>query len=260
MSLEEQLPEDFDGRASILDKFSDVAGLAKSYQELQQNMGGAARLPAPEASREERAEFFQRLGTPESPEGYGVPEGLEDWAEDARGVAHNAHLTQDQWNALAAAQQQAVQMASGTLEDALERTKERYGEGYEQSLEVAKGAIETLSGHSEVLRDALGGVDLRDESAHELFNVIGELMMDGSTPDEMSGEQTESNDDMEIAVRCREIMKSAAFTDRRNPEHEKMKAEYYQKFTSLLQRGYNGVSDPRLQENPFAGIDIGQSE
>jgi len=260
MSLEEQLPEDFDGRDKILEKFTDVAGLAKSYQELQRNMGGASRLPTPEASREERVEFFQKLGAPESPDGYSVPEGLEDWAEDARGVAHHAHLTQDQWNALAAAQQQAVQVASGTLEDALQRTKERYGSGYEQSLEVAKGAIEALSGHSEVLKDALGGVDLRDESAHELFNVIGELMMDGSTPDEMSGAPVESNDDMELAIRCREIMKSPAFTDRRNPDHEKLKSEYYRKFSSLLQRGYNGVSDTRLQENPFAGIDIGQPE
>jgi hypothetical protein len=256
MSLEEQLSEDFSGRESILGKFSDVESLARSYQELQRNMGDATRIPAPEASKDEHREFFQRLGTPDSPEGYKVPDGLEDWASEARGAAHSANLTQDQWSSLAAAQQEAQQTMSGSMEDALQRTRERYGEHYDASLEAAKGAIEALSEHSEVLADSLGGVDLRDEAAHELFSVIGGLMMDGSTPEEMSGEKVEQDDDMGIAIRCREIMKSPAFTDRRDPEHEKIKAEYYTKFTSLLKRGYNGVSDPRLRENPLAGIDI----
>ena len=251
MRLEEQLPEGFEGRDGILNKFSDVEGLAKSYQELQRNMGGSIRLPSPESSQEEHNEFFQRLGTPESAEGYEVPEGMEEWAESAKDVAFSANLTQDQWYSLMEAQSLSEETASSAHDESLESSsaaiKEHYGSDYEASLELAQVAINALSEDNPVLAEALKTADLRDQATFELFGIVGGLLSDGSTPETMAHGETEETDDVDTAMRCRELMKSKAFTDKRDPEHEKIKTEYYKKFQALLQKGYEGVSDPRLK-------------
>ena len=56
----------------ILGKFDNVDSLARSYQELQSRMGNSVRIPNNESSSEETAAFYQKMGMPESPDGYTV--------------------------------------------------------------------------------------------------------------------------------------------------------------------------------------------
>lgn len=241
----------------ILGKFDDVDSLAKSYQELQSRMGNSVRIPNSESSPEETAAFYQKLGMPESPDGYTVGEGMEEMLDGFKPMAHSAHLTQRQFDHFAYAQGAAAEAAEESLRASEERLKSKWGDNYEMSNGVAAGAVEALSEHSETLGAALAGVDLRDEGSHELFTTIGQLLMDGNAPtqgqgDSMAGE----TDDMAIAIRVRELMKTKAFSDIRDPEHEKTKAEYYEKITQLVNRGYEGVSDARLKPNPFRGVGL----
>jgi len=241
----------------ILGKFDDVDSLAKSYQELQSRMGNSVRIPNADSSAEEVSSFYQKMGMPESPEGYTVGEGMEEMLAGFKPMAHSANLTQRQFDHFAKAQGEAADAAEASLKASEDRLKGKWGDNYDMAHGVAAGAVEALSEHSKILEEALSGVDLRDEGSHELFTTIGQLLMDGSAPtqgqgDSMAGE----TDDMAIAIRVREIMKMKAFSDIRDPEHEKIKVEYYEKITDLVNRGYEGVSDARLKPNPFKGVGL----
>lgn len=256
MSLEDLIPEEFEGREGFLEKFKDVESLAKSYKELQKSMGSSVRVPSPEASMEERSAFFQRLGAPESADGYEVEEGTEEWATKAREAAHKAHLTKDQWKTLAEAQRDLIASQRSEWEEKLttsqEKSKSTYGERYDEVVDRAKTALETLASKNENLAESLSQVDLRDSSALELFNMVGEMMTDGSAPaDGGTAETNEHGDDIQLAMNIRELMKHKAFQNRREAEHEKVQHEYRQKLQELINRGYQSVFDPRLKNNPF---------
>lgn len=256
MSLEDLIPEEFEGREGFLEKFKDVESLAKSYKELQKSMGSSVRVPSPEASMEERSAFFQRLGAPESADGYEVEEGTEEWAIKAREAAHKAHLTKDQWKTLAEAQRDLIASQRREWEEKLttsqEKSKSTYGERYDEVVDRAKTALETLASKNENLAESLSQVDLRDSSALELFNMVGEMMTDGSAPaDGGTAETNEHGDDIQLAMNIRELMKHKAFQNRREAEHEKVQHEYRQKLQELINRGYQSVFDPRLKNNPF---------
>lgn len=256
MSLEDLIPEGFEGREAFLDKFKDVESLAKSYHELQKSMGSSVRVPTPEASNEERSAFFQRLGAPESVDGYEVEEGTEEWATKAREAAHKAHLTKDQWKTLTAAQKATLEsqraVSEERLETSLAESRSRLGPEYDQVVEKAKAALEALASKNERLSDPLGQIDLRDPDALELFSMVGDMMADGSAPtDGGTAETNEHGDDVELAMRIRELMKMPSFQNRREPEHEKVQYEYRQKLQELVNRGYQSVFDPRLKNNPF---------
>jgi len=256
MSLEDLLPEEFEGREGFLEKFKDVESLANSYKELQKNMGSSVRVPTPESSQEEHSAFYQRLGAPETIDGYDIEEGTEEWATTAREAAHKAHLTKDQWKTLTKAQKTHLENQrtswEAELESGLEKSKSLLGPDYEQTVEKAKTALEMLATKNERLGESLGQVDLRDSNALELFSMVGDMMADGSAPaDGGAAETDEFGDDMDLAMRIRELMKMKAFSNRREPEHEKIQHEYRNKLQELVSRGYQGVSDPRLKNNPW---------
>lgn len=256
MSLEDLLPEDIPDRQKAIEQFKDVPALLSSYRELRKNMDSSVRVPTPETSQEERQAFFQRLGTPESLDGYEVEEGTEEWATKAREAAHKAHLTKDQWTELAKAQKEMIQSQREEWEKKLtssqEESKSRYGESYQEKVDKAKAAMETLASKNEFLAESFKGIDLRDTGALELFNMVGDMMTDGSAPsDGGTGESSDTGDDIQLAMDIRALMKSPAFSKRSDPEHEKTQHEYLKKLQVLLDRGYTSVHDPVLKEKLF---------
>jgi len=257
MSLEELLPEEFEGRDGVLEKFKDVPSLAKSYKELQKSLGSSVRVPAPEASNEERSAFFQRLGTPESADEYEDLEGAGEWAKKAKAAAHKAHLTRDQWKTLGAIQVAEAVEEEQARDQALLASRDdaqsKYGDQYEATVEKAKKALTALSEKNENLAPSLDGVDLRDIGALELFSMVGDMMADGTSPVDGGTSETvsDSGSDIELAMRIRELMKMPSFQNRRDPENEKVQYEYREKLTELKSRGYDSVFDPRLKNNPW---------
>lgn len=256
MSLEDLLPEDFEGREKVIGQFKDVPSLVNSYREIRKNMDSSVRVPTPESSQEERSAFFQRLGTPESIDGYEVEEGTEEWATSAREAAHKAHLTKDQWKTLTAAQKEVIANQESQWEEKLtasqEESQSQYGDAYQGRVERARTALETLTSKNEKLSDTLGQVDLRDSNALELFSMVGDMMADGTAPVDGGTQETqEHGDDVSLAMDIRALMKNGAFQNRRAPEHEKIQHEYRQKLQELINRGYQSVFDPRLKNNPF---------
>ncbi len=248
--LSEHLPEDFEGKESLSGKFDSVAGLAKSYQELEKSMSGRIAIPSAEASGEELAEFYQKIGKPESVEGYSAPEGMEEWAEEARGIADAANLTKAQWDAFVAAQKTANEgqlgLAKKSLEEGHTHLQETYGSKYEEYLELAKRGRDHLT-KNEALSDMVNSLDLKNPQAYELLREVGNLMADDSSPDTGEAASDPENEMREAAARIREILKGSEFTDRHDPANEKVTQEYYTLFAKLSEAGYTGAADPRLQ-------------
>lgn len=61
-----------------LSKFKDIEPLAKSYVELEGRLGRSITLPAQDASPEEWAKVYERLGRPKSPDEYAINRGKAD--------------------------------------------------------------------------------------------------------------------------------------------------------------------------------------
>ena len=249
-NLSESLPEGFEGAESLSGKFDSVEQLAKSYQELERTMGSKVTLPSDTASAEDLDGFYQKLGKPDSAEGYTAPEGMEEWSESARAIALASHMTRDQWNLFAKAQEEAMRGATKQAEQNLEeghtRLQEKYGSSYEGHLETAKRGRDYLM-QNEQLSETVGGLDLKDPAAYELLKTVGGLMADDQTPNTSETAQDESSEHKKMAARLKEIMLSPSWGNRKDPEHEKVSQEYYSLFAQLTEAGYSGATDPRLQ-------------
>lgn len=104
----DSLPEDLRGNES-LKKFKGIDNLAKSYVELEKHVGGTIKIPQDTAKPEEWDAFYNKIGRPEKPEGYGfvkpenLPAGVE-WSDEMAGafsaLAHKNGLTKHQANEL----------------------------------------------------------------------------------------------------------------------------------------------------------------
>ena len=99
------LPEDIRDDPS-LEPIKDIPNLAKSYINAQRMVGAdKVVIPGDDATDEERAQFFQKLGRPENPDGYGItkpsdlPEGMpydEEYVKEFVAQAHTLGLTTNQ--------------------------------------------------------------------------------------------------------------------------------------------------------------------
>ena len=87
------------------EKFNSTQELAKSYTELSTLVGKKGEIPKDDASGEEWADFYSKLGRPESPEDYGISirEGLEageDRLNDGLKLAHELGISKKQAESL----------------------------------------------------------------------------------------------------------------------------------------------------------------
>lgn len=101
-----QLPPDIAKQYPSLAKFKDVSGLAKSYGELEKSYGGAIRIPGPDATEEQRAEYYTKLGRPETPDKYEIQFAENTPVDEKllstyRSEAYKLGLTQEQAKGLA---------------------------------------------------------------------------------------------------------------------------------------------------------------
>jgi hypothetical protein len=133
------------------------ADLLGSYQNLEKLMGAdkAGRgvvLPKEDAAPEDWAAFYNRLGRPESPDGYKlpVPEGdAGTFVKDAAQWFHEAGLTPKQAETLAAKYAEWTGNVTGNTDAAYEQQsaldvvdlKKAWGKEYDAQTELARRAI-----------------------------------------------------------------------------------------------------------------------
>ena len=156
------IPEDLKDEPSLAD-IQDIASLAKGYVHAQ-HMVGADKvvLPGADATDEEKAEFFGKLGRPDTAEGYempgeNMPEGVtldQELTATFFAEAHRIGLNKSQaaalirWQAEVAAESatEQTQKYEQTKEDAGAALRKEYGPAFEQNIDLAQRAAMQFGG------------------------------------------------------------------------------------------------------------------
>jgi hypothetical protein len=140
-----------------LEKFTDQewkANLAKSYVELEGQLGKRISVPAQDASREEWDKLYEKVGRPKSADEYAIEKGTmpDEFVKGFKQMAHEAGLNNQQANALfkkfAGTQQQqqqaAVEQMTAKMRDTDVLLRKEYGAQYDTKLADAKKAFGKL--------------------------------------------------------------------------------------------------------------------
>lgn len=236
--LSEFLPHDMDGRDALLSKFGGedgVARMAKSYQELEGYRGRSVALPSDGADDDQWRSIMSKFGAPSSPGEYRLPEGMdEEMATPFRGQAHDAMLTQKQFEKLAKNAQDRTALAVDGMADerkaSIESIKEQFGAKYDAALAHARRAAQA------------NGISDGWESNPEMFSLLaktGSQMSGDTAPDGDARSPTTSA--TKIASRLRELMSSEAYSDSFHGEHEAAMMAYDALRGELREAGYDSV-------------------
>ena len=142
-----------------------MTDLGKSYLELQEKakvVEGSVKIPDEKSTDQEKAEFFKKLGRPDSPDKYELkdpelPEELEINKEFKKGyqeAAHMLNLTKDQaeklydWYhiILLDTLDELTKLSEEELKAAEEEIRKEYGKDYNANVKLAHEAILQFGG------------------------------------------------------------------------------------------------------------------
>ena len=256
MSEEVNEPENVEPR-KFAKKYDTVEGLESAYEGLQKKLSSELRVPDSGASPEDWASFYSKLGRPETPHGYLMPENTREREalDPMSKVAHEQGLTKEQWEALSGVAKS--QLVKDTEKDAakIEKMREewqtsaklRYGENLDEKLAQAKRTLDGLVHENPDINSVLTKTGLVDHPAIlDLMIQTGEKMSDDKSPDQAVS--TPGGDNIEAIVN--EGLKLVAKGSPLNPRHEDYRPDY-KRFMEiqqiLMDNGYEGLTDPRFR-------------
>jgi hypothetical protein len=141
-----------------LARFTDAGSLANSYLEMEKMASGKVKIPTDQSTPEELSAFYQKLGRPDSVEGYNLPplpEGQEYDTEligTMRDIAFESGVSDSQFSGLVARFVEAqgaaaeAQLASQNIEaeNTVSELQTEWQGDYDKNLEVSKRALREL--------------------------------------------------------------------------------------------------------------------
>ena len=192
--IADMFPKDY---RHLVEGYGDMKTFMADVEQAFTNKG--VQVPGENASDEEVAEFFAKLGKPESKDGYDLqpPEGvqenqaLKDWFLEA---AHAAHLTKAQaqalyekWNTLQNDRQTASE------EEVMAQLREEWGDQTEVNTKRAERVAELMGGEEfkSWLNETGAGNDTRlIKAMYQIAELVGEDTLErGSGKTAGSGQQ-----------------------------------------------------------------------
>ena len=238
-NFRDHIPAEFADEACLAD-FQDLDGLVKSYVHAQKRLGDTLVKPADDASAEEKAAFWQKLGAPSEVKGYQDALSAAGLELDAsffnplaakalsEGVPAGTFTNLINEVATLMAEQQAAD--SKTAEDVALELRERWGGAYDKNLGLAQMVLKNFGGE-----EALKALESRnvgnDPAVIGMFAQIGAAMVSGGLID---GTPVNVASTEEAKTRAQEIMRSEVYLNQRGPEHDAAVAEVQR----LMQQAY----------------------
>lgn len=224
------LPEDIRGDKRF-EKYADLGALAKGFKELDEFRGRAIVPPGKDATPEERAKFYDRLGRPKTHKDYKIDlgEGFEIRDQAALDTYleafHGAGLTGEQANALARFEASRVKAAMEARGKALKADWDaldtEWGDKKAGNLEVAKRAAGAL-GLKKADIEALGNASGSHAQVVRLLHKIGLSLAEDTSvgsKDRDSGGETPAA----IQKQIDELMVSKEYRANDPAAHEKVR-------------------------------------
>jgi hypothetical protein len=128
-----------------LSKFTDPHEVAKSYLELESSMGAKVKIPAEDAPPEEVSAFYQKLGRPENPDSYTMPEipnVNEGIVKAVKEAAYASGSTDKQFESMAKAFAEATAAQQEVIVQESEQTlRKEWGGNYDTFIKTAGRAV-----------------------------------------------------------------------------------------------------------------------
>lgn len=241
--LAEQLPKDIAGEAAFKDlkSWDDVA---KSYLNAQKMLGvprdQLLRLPTDDKP-ESWAPIYAKLGRPEKADGYKLtaPQGVtleKEFTEPVFAKAHELGMSQKQLEGLygtlremgVKAQQAQAAKIQQEVDAATAALKTEFGAAFEERVNIAESAIDTLdqlAGLKGELRKAVDANPLRNSPAmiKALAHIGAMFKEDGKLVGKAAGTEgmkSPMEAKQEIASLQQDKNFMAAYTDRRHTGHK----------------------------------------
>lgn len=218
--------------------------MAKQYVEAQKLIGGSIRIPKPDASPEEKQKWlndiYNKLGRPEKPEQYKIPEvdGIK-WNEEqlkpALETFHKLGFTAEQAEGVlklyAQVLGQNVENARKRHNSAVETLKKEWGNNYDRKVVVAQRVINQFGGEElkKFLDDSGAG-----DNPHlvKALAEIGEILAeDGFISGRVEGEMSKA--DIMKKMEAMLLDPSHPINNLRHPGHAAALEEYKQLNRSL---------------------------
>lgn len=152
------LPSEYQDN-STLSKFKDVGSLAKSYIELERNMGSTARMPNFDSTDPKELEpFYKKWGRPDKADEYKYPDEVlkeypleEQFKPKLTAFAHELGLNQKQFDKMI---RWGAQESKGIFDaekqqkqQALEALRNKWGFSAERNMERARKTVAALCGY-----------------------------------------------------------------------------------------------------------------
>lgn len=201
----------------------------KGYAESQKYIGGAIRLPGPDAKPEEWDKFYAKLGRPEAPDKYEakLPEvhGLgvdEEQLKTSLARLHKAGLTNAQVQAVFDIYGETVGKAQEILaksaKEAEAELREVWGGAFDKNLALAKRTVREMGGESLLGFLESSGLANAPVFLRFLAKVGATLAEDGSISDEIEG--VDSSEDAMAKINAIRGDKNHPYWNRQHPGHE----------------------------------------
>ncbi len=263
----DMIGEDHEARSIIETQgIETVEHLAKRFGEVEKFIQSTPRggIPKKDAAPEQWSEFYKQLGVPDSADGYEVEvsDAFKDRVDGLRKAAHEAHVTPEQFSAIASAadkaEQQRVESQRAELQQLHERFveqgREQFGEEYEEVAAGAKRLMGSLTSEDSELSkyfDEKGyssdpGILLLLSNAQKL---IGDHQMPETTgsPEHMSA-QDQTMKAAELIARGRAALKDDAYRNTEHPEYDAVRLEYAKAVRGLKKLGIGGMVDENTRQ------------
>lgn len=160
-----------------LSKFQNIGDLAKSYSALEKKMGSSINIPSDEAAAEEVNAFYQKLGKPESADGYSIQ---DDKAGPYRELAFMNNLTDKQAKGMfeglaqigAAAEKQTAENLNKIAQESDQLLHKEWGNEYGTNLEFLKRGIAAYGGNALGAKLKASGL-IYDADIVKMFALLG---------------------------------------------------------------------------------------
>ena len=233
------IPEEIREHKS-LSHINDIGALAKSYVHAQQMIGAdKVVLPGKSATEEEWADFYTKIGRPESPDGYqlevnNLEEGIEpdenvlEWFKQ---TAHEAGMTPQQAQHMLNAYNQLTSQTVGMTQQQAEarvaevetELKREYGEAFDDKLSIANGVLAEFSNPDLAEIQLADGTLLGDNpEIIRLLANVGTYITERVGEDSLEGVRTSGALTPDDAMqKVRELTApNTPYWDQRHPEHQ----------------------------------------
>lgn len=264
--LASMIPEGTPGREAAL-QYETIEALVKGLSDTKATLSSTVRAPGENAPPSDWASFWNKLGAPQTADGYKVPEGLQS---DLRGIlekirpaAHTQGVTQKQWEALASAagevsasSQSQLQSQINELRSSWEnQTREKFGAQADQKMAAGQRMLDRFLSENADAKALLEATGLSQHPAvMDLMVRASDAVGDDSAPAGGAQGAPMSNTPTQLRDRAFEILSSEEFRNPSNPANAKTVVEFALVQRHLKDLGFDTHLDPRLQDQ----LDPGQ--